>query len=268
MGNSAITGRARSGAMLPGSQWIRSNTRTLLPGPPGRMATPRRLNEFVPRHPAMIRANWASSHMPAFEKPAGSPGRRNDSFAECLPPAISDITFQTPAPDAPMSVTAKVTDTLGAQTVTLLWSVASTGNAGIEKELAMRRTSGDEREGMYEATVPESNRTGRWCVFESKPPISREAVLLPGSMSRCQPTRYCTLANTNTARIAFAFVINVSRPPMQNRTRLWNGRADQAQVAPMRGDGAFIYVPLAGGEVLTFAPRLLAAPERGPESAL
>ena len=47
-------------------------------------------------------------------------------------------------------------------------------------------------------------------------------------------------------------MINVSRPPMQNRTRLWNGRAYEAQVAPTRGDSAFIYVPPTGGEALTF----------------
>ena len=82
-------------------------------------------------------------------------------------------------------MTAKVTDTLGAQTVTLLWSVASTGNAGIEKELAMRRTSGDEREGMYEASVP-GQPHGTLVRFRVKAEDFKGAVLLPGSTSRCQ----------------------------------------------------------------------------------
>lgn len=217
-------------------------------GPDGHSTS---LERICPSAPSHDPANWASSRLPPFEKPAGSPGRRNDSFADTLPPAISDVTFQPPAPDAPMGVTAKVTDTLGAQAVTLLWTVASTGSSGIEKELAMRRSSGDERNGMYEATVP-GQPHGTLVRFRIRAADSKASRFAPGINEPLPTFSYCTLANTNTARIPFAFVVNVSRPPMESRTRLWNGRVYEAQVGPTRGDGAFIYVPPAGGEVLTF----------------
>ena len=209
------------------------------------------LERICPTAPSHDPANWASSTLPPFEKPAGSPGRPNDSYSATLPPTISDITFQTPPPNSPMNVTVKVADTSGVQTVTLLWTVASRGNAGSESELPMRRTSGDERSGMYEATIP-GQAHGTLVRFRIKATNANAVRFAPGINEPLPTFSYCTLANTNTARIAFAFVVNVSRPPMEGQTRLWNGRVYETQVAPTRGDGAFVYVPPAGGQVLTF----------------
>jgi hypothetical protein len=59
------------------------------------------LERISPFAPADNPANWASSTMPALERPAGSPGKRNDSFLSVVPPSITDVTFKTPPPDAP-----------------------------------------------------------------------------------------------------------------------------------------------------------------------
>jgi len=68
-----------------------------------------------------------------------------------------------------------------------------------------------------------------------------------------QPTySYSTMDNTNTARIAFAYVVNVSRPQGQSRVEVWNGRRFEVLASPTRGNGAFVYVPPDGGEVQTF----------------
>src|SRR5262249_3114999 len=42
--------------------------------------------------------NWTGSALPAFEKPAGSPGRKNDNYSSKPAPTIDDITFKLPAP--------------------------------------------------------------------------------------------------------------------------------------------------------------------------
>jgi hypothetical protein len=195
--------------------------------------------------------NWASSKMPPFEKPAGSPGRQNDSFSATVPPAISDITFQTPAPNVAMPVSAKVTDTSGTPAVTLLWCVASTGNPGLEQEVAMRRTSGDARAGTYDATVPAQSH-GTLVRFRIKAANASATRFAPDVNEPLPTFSYCTMAITNTARVPFSFVVNVSHAPPESRARVWNGRMFEVTAAPTRGDGAFIYVPPAGGEVLTF----------------
>src|SRR5579862_2349822 len=59
------------------------------------------LERICPFAPANDPANWASSAMPPFEKPAGTPGRRNDSFSAKLPPSISGVSFKTPPPETP-----------------------------------------------------------------------------------------------------------------------------------------------------------------------
>jgi hypothetical protein len=60
------------------------------------------------------------------------------------------------------------------------------------------------------------------------------------------------MVNTNTARIGFAYVMNVGRPQRQRTVEVWNGRPYQVMASPTRGNGAFVYVPPAGGEVQTF----------------
>ncbi|HTL18139.1 MAG TPA: CotH kinase family protein, partial [Patescibacteria group bacterium] len=196
-------------------------------------------------------ANWAGSTLPPFERPAGSPGRRNDSYSAAQPPSIAEVSFKTPAPDSPATVSVRVTDKAGVKAVSLLWSIVSSGNPGLEKEIEMQRASGDERNGVYKTTI-EGQPHGTLVRFRVKAANPEVTAYAPGPNEPLPTYSYCTLANTNTARIPFAFVVNVSRAPAEGRVRVWDGRKFELQVAPTRGDGAFVYVPPAGGEVLTF----------------
>jgi hypothetical protein len=195
--------------------------------------------------------NWASSSMPPFERPAGSPGRRNDSFSAKLPPSITAVSFKTPPPDAPATVAAQVSDPVGVKSVTLLWCVASSGNQTLETQVAMQRTSGDERSGVYEGVIG-GQRQGALVRFRIKAANADVARFQPGPNEPLPTYSYSTVVNTNTARIPFAYVVNVSRPPPEGHVKVWNGRAFDVQSPPPRGNGAFVYVPPAGGEVLTF----------------
>jgi hypothetical protein len=217
-------------------------------GPAGHSSS---LERICPAASGQEPGNWAASGLPPFERPAGSPGRRNDSFSAKLPPVISNVTFKTPAPDRPATVTAEVADSAGVKSVSLLWSVAASGSQTLEKEIAMQRTAGDERSGVYQAGIG-GQPHGTLVRFRIKAANTDATRFQPGPNEPLPSFSYTTLANTNTARIPFAYVVNVSRAPPQSHVRVWNGHAYDVVSSPTRGDGAFVYVPPDGGEVLTF----------------
>ena len=195
--------------------------------------------------------NWASSAMPPFERPAGTPGRQNDSFSATPLPVISDVTFQTPPPGTPAKVTATVTDDSAVKSVALLWCVASSRGQTLETQAAMQRTAGDEQHGTYEALVP-AQPDGTLVRFRIRAANAQATRLEPGPNEPLPTFSYSTVLNTNSARIAFAYVIHVSPSVPESHVRVWNGKTYDVPSSPTRGDGAFIYVPPSGGEVLTF----------------
>lgn len=195
--------------------------------------------------------NWASSSMPAFERPAGSPGRQNDSFSAILPPAISDVAFGAASPDKPLNVTANVADERGVKSVVLLWSVVSSGREPQERTIPMERSSGDEQSGAYQAVIP-GQPAGTLVRFRIKAANALATRLEPGPNEPLPTFSYSTVINTNHARIAFSYVLNISRPPPESQVRVWNGQPFDVPSPPTRGNAAFIYLPPNGGEVLTF----------------
>ena len=217
-------------------------------GPDGHSTSLERISPFVSgRDPG----NWTGSAMPPFEKPAGSPGRRNDSFSATLPPTIENVNSQTPPPNAPAKVTVEVADPLGVKSVALLWCVASSGSQTLETQVTMQRSSGDEHKGVYEAAIA-GQPPGTLVRFRIKAANAEAARFQPGPNEPLPTFSYSTVINTNTARIAFSYVVNVSRPPPESHVRLWNGRPFDVPSPPTRTDAAFVYVPPSGGEVLTF----------------
>src|SRR5579883_488444 len=95
-----------------------SDTEPWPTGPDGHSTS---LERICPDGPSDDPANWAGSAMPPFEKPAGSPGRRNDSFSPAPAPLISEVTFKTPAPEAEATVKARISDSAGVKSASLLW---------------------------------------------------------------------------------------------------------------------------------------------------
>ena len=217
-------------------------------GPDGHSAS---LERICPSASSHDPGNWAGSALPPFEQPAGSPGRRNDSFSAQLPPVISSVTFKAPLPDNPATVTAEIADPTGVKAVSVVWYVASSGSKTLEKEIEMRRTAGDERTGMYQGVIG-GQPAGTLVRFRIKAANAQAARFYPGPNEPVPTFSYACIANTNTARISFAYVLNVSRPPPESHVRVWDGRSFDVRSSPTRGDGAFVYVPPAGGEVVTY----------------
>ena len=195
--------------------------------------------------------NWTSSAMPPMERPAGTPGKRNDSFLATVPPSIADVTFKTPPPDSPATVTAQVADHGGVKSVSLLWCIASSGSQTIETEVAMERTSGDERSGSYQAIIG-GQPQGTLVRFRIKAANAETSRFEPGPNEPLPTFSYCTMVNTNKARVPFAYVIHVSRTLPESNVRVWNERVYEIKSSPTRSDCAFIYMPPGGEEVQTY----------------
>jgi spore coat protein H len=196
--------------------------------------------------------NWAGSILPAFEKPAGTPGRRNDSYSAKTVPSIENVVFKSPPPQEKATVTAEVRDTEGITGVTLLWRIASSGSQTAETPVQMERIAGDDKKGTYQGSIG-GQPMGTLVRFRIKAANQGGGERFEPSPTEAQPAySYSTMVNTNTARIAFAYVLNVSRPQRQSRVSVWNGQKFQVLASPTRGNGAFIYVPPEGGEVQTF----------------
>jgi spore coat protein H len=196
--------------------------------------------------------NWAPSVLPAFEKPAGSPGRRNDNYSSKPVPFIDNATCKLAAPQSAATITADVKDTGQIKAVTLLWRIASSGRQGPETAVPMERIAGDESAGTYRGAIVgvPAGTLVRWRV---KAENQAGAETCNPSPNELHPAySYSTIANTNPARIAFAYVLNVARSQMQSRVEVWNGRRYRVPASPTRGNGAFVYVPPGGGAVQTF----------------
>jgi len=196
--------------------------------------------------------NWAGSVLPPYEKPAGSPGRRNDSFSSTRVPSIEKVSFKAPAPQEKATVTADIRDAEGIKAVTLLWRIASSGSQTAETQVPMERIAGDDKKGTYQAAIA-GQPMGSLVRFRIKASNLAGGERFEPAPTEPQPAySYATIINTNTARIGFAYVMNVTRPQRQTRLEVWNGQRYQVLASPTRGNGAFIYVPAGGGEVQTF----------------
>jgi len=218
-------------------------------GPDGHSASLERICPFVSGDDP---ANWAGSVLPAFEKPAGTPGRRNSNFSTNLPPVISKTQSSTPQPAQPTTITAQVADLGGVKEVSLLWRIARSGGETTETAVPMQRTAGDEHTGTYQGTIP-GQSPGKLVRWRVKAVNSMGTMRIAPSRNEPRPAySYSTYVNTNTARIAFAYVLNVAPAQSKDETTVWNGRAFQVPTDPTRGNAAFIYAPPGGKEVVTF----------------
>lgn len=209
------------------------------------------LERICPAAPSALPENWAASSLPAVACPLGSPGRENDCFSTNLPPVISKVACRPPAPGAKATVTAEIADADGVPTVALIYRIHSAGTAAQPDETAlpMQRIGGDARRGAYKAEI-EGQPEGALVRFRIKAVDATGTARLHPSANEPRPTcSYVTMRNTNSARVAFACLLNVT--PRTSVPRLLRGtRLAQIATATTRGNSAFIYMPPGGGDVL------------------
>jgi hypothetical protein len=218
-------------------------------GPDGHSSS---LERISPNAPSDDPANWAGSVLPHFEKPAGTPGKKNDNFATTLPPAISKVRFSDAAPMQPTTITADVSDSAGVKSVTLLWHTAKSGGETEDKEVAMQKTGGDERSGKYRASI-EGLPAGQLVRFRIKATSLNGSTRLSPAPTEPRPAySFSTFVNTNSATIPFAFVFYISPPEPDQKLTVGYPKKVEVPSGSTKGNAAFIYLPPGGNKVQTF----------------
>jgi hypothetical protein len=218
-------------------------------GPDGHSSSLERISLYGPSDDP---ANWAGSVLPKFEKPAGTPGKQNDNYSANLPPAISKIHISTVAPMQPTTISANVVDQAGIKSVTLSWHFARNGSETADKEVIMRRESGDDRKGTYSGVI-EPLPAGQLVRF-------RITAASTNGSSRISPARteprpaysFSTFVNTNATAIPFAFLFNVSSHDPDHKTTVYYPKKIEVQSGTTLRNAAFIYLPPGGREVQTY----------------
>lgn len=205
------------------------------------------LERICPAEPADKPENWAPSALPQTKRAAGSPGRQNDSFAASLPPVIAKVEFtpRAPSPEQPVKVTAHVRDAGGVRSVALFYRVASAGRLSEEQKISMRRSSGSEQDGQYEADIP-AQPNGQLVRFRINAAGAAGSERIQPSPHEALPTySYFSFSTSQQAAIPVGHMINVGRPARGpgHYERVPNRPGG---ATPTRGNGAFLYVPPEG----------------------
>lgn len=206
------------------------------------------LERICPQAPSDAPANWAASTWPPAKRAAGTPGRMNSCLVTNLPPQISNVTFLpvAPTPLQSVKVTASIAAQDGVQSVQLLYRLPTTGRESDEQSIAMTRVSGDAKEGVYQATLP-PRPNGQLVRFRIKATDGAGLDRLEPGVNEPRPTySYFSYTNAIPAKIAVGQLVNVSRAP-RGPGHYERKPSRRAQTAiPIRGNGAFLYVPADG----------------------
>ena len=216
------------------------------------------LERICPNVESQRAENWAASKLPPIKQPSGTPGRRNDNYSTNLPPAISKVEFSptNPQPQQKVTVRATVADADGVKTVTLLYRIATSGRESTETPLEMKRISGEEKIGVYEATI-DGQLQGTLLRFRIKALDAAGMIRMQPSENEPGWTYSCyTFSSTAKAAIPLGFVINVThvnqRDTLRRRMPWRMPGPSQHSPVPTRGNSAFVYLPPDGGEPQTF----------------
>jgi spore coat protein H len=209
------------------------------------------LERISPFAESDLPGNWAASNWPEKKRAAGTPGRKNDSFATTLPPLVSSVEIipKAPAPQQAVKVQAEVADAGGVKSVALLYRVASPGHESEEKNVTMELLTGDDKKGIYGGAI-EGQPDGQLVRYRIKAVGADGSERFLPSPNEPRPSYSLVfLTNTEKATVPLGYAINVGRiergPPHNTIT-------PKRSPPSIRGKAAFVYVPAEGGEPEVF----------------
>ncbi|MBC8003533.1 MAG: lamin tail domain-containing protein, partial [Opitutaceae bacterium] len=200
-------------------------------------------------------ANWAGSKLPAISRPAGTPGKRNDSYSANLPPAFTNVTITPlqPKPGEKVTIEVTVADADGVKDVKLMHRTVTPGRLGAEATIVMNRISGDTRRGVYQGVVAGQPGSVLSRVRLAATDEKGTTRLFPSPTEPAPALSYYTFSNTNTAKIAFGFVLSSGKQQERGNTgRFGRPSSETENNEPTSGQDAFIYVPPDGASVQVF----------------
>ncbi len=109
------------------------------------------LERICPTAPGDAPENWAASPLPALPKPSGTPGAKNASFSEALPPVVAVTALPSfVAPGQPLEVTVEVKGNEPVAGAELLFRAVTTKAEGTEVAVPMEKRA----DGLFVASIP------------------------------------------------------------------------------------------------------------------
>jgi hypothetical protein len=211
------------------------------------------LERICPAESGDSPTNWAVSALPEFLTPGGTPGTVNDSFSANPPPVIDQVSLlpAKPVPGQDVTVNSLVSDSDGVKSVSLLFLViTANGVLSDETSLPMKRVSGDERSGRYEAILP-ARPQGQLVRYRlSAIDSTNTRRISPGANDLRSAWSYSTFVNENASAIPFGFLLRPSSAVRETGPVRRN--MGQQVRERSRGKDAFVYIPPHGQEVQLF----------------
>jgi hypothetical protein len=203
------------------------------------------LERICPAAPGDRPENWAPSPLSRrVGWPAGTPGKKNSSFAPRLPPAISNVRF-TPghaSPEQEVQVEADVVSADGVDRVELRYRVAGPGFEKKEQTLAMTRGA----KGRYSARIP-AQKAGQIVRFRIRATDAKGGERFFPSENDVRPAlSYYVHEKFKPGKVPFGLIVNVGQAEFRAAQRGPVRRAGffggPSAHPPPRGQSAFVYV--------------------------
>ncbi len=211
------------------------------------------LERICPSSPGDDPANWSSSASPGREQPGGTPARENSTFSPLPLPRVTEVRANGVAPNQAVTISAAVSSATNIQSVTLSWASAPNGVLSSWTETQMKRSSGNDQQGIYSAVIPAQPEGSLVRYTVRAQSASGAARLVPSTNEPRSTFSFSTFVNTNHSTIPFLQVLSLGPMPRPSPPF---GRPRPRQIRPapniQSGQSAVIYMPPGGKEALTF----------------
>lgn len=190
-------------------------------------------------------SSWAPSPLPTGSpRPAGSPGKRNATWSESLPPVIGKVMF-TPSsagPDQEVKVEAEVRSATG---VELRYRVAGSGFEKEEQTVVMKETA----KGRFAAVIP-PQKAGQIVRFRVRAVDAKKAERFHPHPNEVRPALSVYVhEKLRPGKVPFGLIVNVRA--LAGRFPRGFGAAP-LPTPPVRGSSAYVHVDQKTGRVELF----------------
>lgn len=191
--------------------------------------------------------NWVPSALPAgAPRPGGTPGKRNSSTADHLPPVITNVTLtpQMAAPGQEVTVEADVRSGDGVRGVELRYRVAGPGFEGPEQTVVMAPAMGNRYRGVIPGQKANHLLRARVRAVDAR----GEARVFPHDNDLRPALSAYVHEPFKLGKVPLGFVINVGR----HRAGGFFGFGAPPAVVPARGPSAYVHVDARTGKPQLF----------------
>ena len=197
--------------------------------------------------------NWSASTMPQTRRAAGSPGKRNESFAATPIPSYSNLAVSQGKSGQPTVIECDIFDETGVTNAVLKVATVAGTRPIQEHEIALERIKGDSKKGRYRGEIKAANAGSviRYrLVATNQTGLARS---LPGENEPAPTFSYFAGPNTNNSFVPFAYLGQTGNS--QNRNQAPSSRffrQDAAATGASRGNSYLVYAPTNNGPIQVF----------------